>query len=254
MKLALCSLVTLIGTPWGAWRLYASNRRADVTLEQRSLTFLEQLPSALSALKALPERASEVEPKGLKDLGVRHAPGLGEAVDQVQADQGHPVDQVDIVVPVCASLLDEPAQQPGLGLGRDLVRGDLVQRGQETHCGGDARDVLAHAADGTDARLPTIVTASVDQETSDAVVLPHSRGEDAPGLQPEVTPAAVKAGEARRAQTTPCHECDCCAAYATRLRDIELELERVRDDLLWAEGTHVGLADNARRPSQSVLA
>jgi hypothetical protein len=54
----------------------------------------------------------------------------------------------------------------------------------------------------------------------------------APDLQPDVTPAPVKAGEVRREPvSTPCHDCPCCTAYATRIAHAHREIDRLRDEL-----------------------
>lgn len=87
------------------------------------------------------------------------------------------------------------------------------------------------------------VSATPPAETVTATslkVLPATAEGAAPDLKPVATPSQVKAGEVRRAQGPPCHDCHCCSVYATRIAQAHDEIDRLRDELLErdARGVH----------------
>ena len=67
-----------------------------------------------------------------------------------------------------------------------------------------------------------------------AVLVVENRPSDP---QPVVTPQRAKAGGVRRAvQGTPCHDCHCCDVYSGRLTDAHDEIDRLRVEIVAADG------------------
>lgn len=97
----------------------------------------------------------------------------------------------------------------------------------------------------TPERPPTValVTAAVPAQ-------PPAR-DNAPDL-PEVTPHQVKAGEVRRVQGPPCHDCHCCSVYATRIEQAHIEIDKLRDELLDAGQRGLRRAASSTTPSNVV--
>lgn len=63
-----------------------------------------------------------------------------------------------------------------------------------------------------------------------------------PDAQPVVTPPVVKAGSGvRRADLggAPCHDCRCCHVYSQRVHDAHRKIDRLRDELVLADGRRI---------------
>jgi cysteine synthase len=87
------------------------------------------------------------------------------------------------------------------------------------------------AGAGTEGSAPAAALSREQQERAPSVrlVVVENRPSDP---VPQVTPEGAKASRIRRAVTAPpCHDCACCAVYATRLHDAHAEITRLRDEL-----------------------